>query len=381
MSMIGAAAASVASSAADASFKGLIGTVARAAAAGASINSLADLAKPCRVEPITIIDKDLVHQPYMESLMKYGLSQFAGYYIQAVNMLMGVGKINTLKVFDSLNPERTFGTISDVVFSKEAYSHGLPNFSKTAFNDYNRLIAHTINEGSISNESKEEVGVKAADNTRLLEVPNLSVGKLLNIKITDPTTQKSGDLPVIVRLVPAPIDSDVVTHIFTAGGKHSWSHRLFLAKTGQIRFWRDFVMGADLIDAHFNSLMKDKTGVYAEIHKRRTENTKKAIASGRVSMADASNIAIVSTETIRKSAGNLYGKIENSAVRKTIFDNSMLLMLMVVDNYHQRVTIYHRGLDISSTYRIDEIESKEKGRGSDITEIFKLFSKQMQSNI
>lgn len=377
----GAGAKAIGSSIADVSVRGLVSTVARAAASGANINSLADLSKPCRVEPITIIDKDIVHQPYMESLMKYGLSQFAGYYLQAVNMLMGVGKVNTLRVFDTLNPERTFGTIGDVVFSKEAYCKGLPTFSQESHNDYNRLIAHTISDGTASLENENKSAVSVSDSSRLLEVPNLAVGKLLNVKINDPETKKSADLPVVIRLVPAPIDSDVITHIFSAGGKQSWSHRLFLAKTGQIRFWRDFVMGADLIDAHFNALVKDKTGTYQEIHKRRTENTKKAIASGKVSMADASNIAIVSTDTIRKSSSALYGKIENAAVRKTIFDNSMLLMLMVVDNYHQRVTIYHRGLDVSTTHRLDEIESKEKGKGSDITEIFKLFSKQMQSNI
>ena len=38
------------------------------------INSLADLAKPCRVEPLVIIDKAIANQPYMEDLMKMSLS-------------------------------------------------------------------------------------------------------------------------------------------------------------------------------------------------------------------------------------------------------------------------------------------------------------------
>lgn len=371
MSIIAAASTS---KAAVASSKALITTMTRALDSGVNIRSLADLSRPCRVEPITIIDKSLVHQPYMETIMKYGLSQFTGYYLQAANMLMNVNKVKTLKVFDSLNPERSIGSIGDMSFGMEAYSKGLPNFKDTEGSRNSHLIAHSI--------STEDA--KSAD--QLLEVPNLAVGKLVTVDVDQPdnegkSTGKVESIPVMIRLIPAPIDSDIVTQIFTGGGKQSWTHRLFLAKTGQIRFWRDFVLGTDLIDAHFNALVKDKTGTYAAIHKRRSENTKKAIMTGKVSMGDASNIAIVSSDTIRKAANNLYGKIDNAAVRKTIFDNSLLLMLMVVDPYYQRVTIYHRGLDLSSTYRIDELEMKERGKGSDITEIFKMFSKQMQTNI
>lgn len=371
MSMIATAATSQAALGAG---RALITTMTRALDSGTSIRSLADLSKPCRVEPITIIDKDLVHQPYMENIMKYGLSQFVGYYLQAANMLMNVHKVKTLKVFDSLNPERSVGSIGDMAFGMETYLSGLPNFENLEKTRNTQLIAHSI--------STEDA--KSGD--QLLEIPNLSVGKLVTVDVDQPDSEgkssgKVESIPVMIRLIPAPIDSDVVSHIFTGGGKHSWTHRLFLAKTGQIRFWRDFVLGTDLIDAHFNALVKDKTGTYAAIHKRRSENTKKAVMTGKVSMGDASNIAIVSTDTIRQAANNLYGKIDNAAVRKTIFDNSLLLMLMVVDKYYQRVTIYHRGLDVSSTYRIDELEMKERGKGSDITEIFKMFSKQMQTNI
>src|SRR5690606_21056005 len=76
---------------------------------GTAIGSLADLARPFRVEPLTLVDRTLVHQPYMEDVMKLSLTQFTVYYMQAFSALMNVGKIETLRVFDSLNPNRSIG--------------------------------------------------------------------------------------------------------------------------------------------------------------------------------------------------------------------------------------------------------------------------------
>ena len=101
----------------------------------------------------------------------------------------------------------------------------------------------------------------------------------------------------------------------------------------------------DIVDKHLLWYVI-KTNTYAGINERRNNNLKKSIMTGRVSMADASNIAIVSTDTLREATNGLYGKIENASVRKAIFDNTYLLMLMVVDRYYSRVTV--SGLDIPS---------------------------------
>ncbi|AEH03516.1 virion structural protein [Pseudomonas phage PhiPA3] len=383
---IGAAIGGAAGSAAG----GLMATVFNLAKNGMEVGSLADLARPCRVEPLAIIDSALADQPYMQDLMKMGLSQFAGYYLQAVNMVLGVGKIDTLKVFDSLNPYRSVGGGIDVrqaAFSKETYLDGLPSLE--SFNE--RMRPDTIAEYSMekfqagrddadtSKDTDAGKSMSSGDGGKIYETENLAVGKLLNVEIKD--GDQKAKLPVLIRLIPAAVPSQTLTHIFTAGGRDSWAHRYFLVKTGQLRFWRDFIMGQDMIDAHFQALMKDQSGVYKTITDRRRNNMSKAFQSGRVSMADASNIAIISATTMKQTANALYAKMDDFNVRQKIFDNSYLLMLMVVDERWQRVTVYHRGVDLSSSYRLDEVKMAEKSKGQDITEIFKLFSKQMQTNI
>lgn len=381
----------------------LMATVLTAAKSMSSISSLADITKPLRVEPITIIDQTIADQPYIIDLLKLSVSLYAGYYLQAVNMVFGVGKIDTLKVFDSLNPERSgasalgFENFRSAVYSTETYANGLPALEAFAQPVREGLLAEYSEEKyqaaleafggkDKDDDSSDQKGDKSpvhsmssGDAQKVYEAENLAVGKLVNVEVK--SGNEKAKLPVLIKLIPAVVPSDTITHIFTAGGRDTWAHRLFLVKSGQIKLWRDFVMGQDMIDAHMNALMTDKSGVYRTILDRRRNNVSQAIQSGRLSLADASNIAIISTSTLKKSANALYAKMDDVNVRKKFFDNSYLLMMMAVDERWNRVTIYHRGVDLASSWRIDDIKIAEKSKGQDITEIFKMFSKQMHTNI
>lgn len=386
----------------------VMSTVLTAAKSMAQISSLADISKPLRVEPVTIIDQQIADQPYIQDLMKLSVSLFAGYYLQAVNMVFGVGKIETLKVFDALNPERSgisaigIENFRSAVFAPETYANGIPSLEAFKQPVREGLLAE-YDEGKYQaslemaapaaqtpggkpakqdsqKQDKEPLqAMSSSDGGKIYEAENLAIGKLINVNVN--ANGNKATLPVTIKLIPAVVPSDTITHIFTAGGRDTWAHRYFLVKTGQIKFWKDFVMGQDMIDAHMKALMTDKTGVYKTIMDRRRNNVAKAVQTGRLSLADASNIAIVSASTMKKSANALYAKIDDLSARKAFFDNSYLLMLMMVDERYNRVTIFHRGVDLAASYRIDEIKVAEKSKGQDITEIFKMFTKQMHTNI
>ncbi|ABY62981.1 virion structural protein [Pseudomonas phage 201phi2-1] len=380
----------------------LMSTVLTAAKASTRVSSLADLAKPCRVEPITLIDQSIADQPYITDLMKLTVSMFAGYYLQAVNMVMGVGRIDTMKVFDTLNPERSLGGLAfeshrAAVYDPATYSNGLPSleafsqpmrrgliaeYSQEKFEDAWKEDAPfraSLEDGADKEDKPPRNSISSSDAHKIYEAENLAIGKLLNVDVTSDGEKKK--LPVLVKLIPAVVPSDTLVQIFTGGGRDTWAHRMFLVKSGQIQFWRDFVMGQDMIDAHMKALMSDRNGAYKAIMDRRRNNVSKSVQSGRLSLADASNIAIISATTMKKSANTLFAKIEDKNMRDKIFDNSYLLLLMVVDERWGRVTIYHRGVDLSTSYRIEDVKLAEKSKGQDITEIFKLFNKQMHTNI
>lgn len=378
----------------EAAGRGLMQLVLNATKSAGDVTSLVDITRPARVEPLCIIDASIADQPYMQDVLKFTLSTYTGYYLQAVNMVLSVDRIETLKVFDALNPYRSDTTRRmGAVFSKETYSDGLPSLeafdvkiksnSVAEYSEakYKASLEAREDEKSTDDNTDDKIGkISSNDGQKVYEQDNLAVGKLVNVEFHD-TNGTKNKIPVMIRLIPAIVEPQTITHIFSAGGRDTWLNRMFLVSTGQIRAWRDFVLGQDMIDEHLRVLMNDKSGVYKQITDRRRNNYKQSLRSGVVSLADASHIAVVSMSTIKAASSALYGKIDDYATRKKMFDNSYLMLMVVIDERYERATVYHRGIELSTSHRFDELKIAEKNKGPDITDIFKMFNKSLQTNI
>lgn len=349
---------------------------------GQSIRSLSDYSRPARVEPLVIVEDSLQDIPAMPDIMKSISSIFIGYYLQAA-VFTGtkVGNIEPLKVFDQLNPDRSRGnslqSARDMVFSNEAFDEGLPSFE-----DFNNATASSNLVVSIEKRQdkkngdadeklpNEQTAVEGVD--KYFEAANIAVGKLINVELRD--GEHSAKFPIMIRLVPTAVKKGVITHIFTANSKDtSIKEQVHLWRAGQISFWRDLVFQTHLIDEHRKVLLNDTSNVYQMITDKRRNNMAAAATSNKPSMADASNVLVVTKETAREIGRALYGKIESVNIRRKLFDASYILLFVVVDELHERVTIYHRGYDKPTNASFNDIKSSEKNKGPDFTEILKAY--------
>jgi hypothetical protein len=363
---------------------GLLTLAYKAARNQMDIKSLADFSRPARIEPFVLIDKTVAGQPFMEDVMKMCLTTFVGYYLQAVSMVMDVGRIDTLKVLDALNPNRSVGgpaELKDSVFSNESWEDGLPQLDVFTKRNEPGLVASLEAAGGPKAQPGQNRNVPGAsvESTKLYEIENLAIGKLLTVELRD--KDNTAKIPVMVRLLPAAIPPQAMTYIFASGGRDSWGIRFDMYRAGQISFIRDFIFGADLVDEHRKAILADPTGTFARITDRRRNNSMKALATDTPSMADASNIAVISTQTAKEIASKLYGNLDSPAIRAKIFDNSYLLLLVVVNEKREYVTVYHRGLDFGTDYTFKEIKATEKNKGPDITEVFKMFHQSIGTNV
>lgn len=352
--------------------------------AGQSIKSLADLSRPAQVEPIVMMEQSLKDQPFMTDVLKTSLTIVTGYYLQAAAMTLNVGRISTLKTLDALNPNRSMGSFRDTaktalepVWSAEAYEHGLPSLESMEPKAERNLICEvggvTPSQEAQGDTSKTDISVADSENfKKFYEVENLVVGKLVSVDIQD--GDHKAKLPVMIRLVPTAVPAPVMTHIFTATTRqNSWGDRYHLWRAGQIRFVRDMMFSADLIDEHRRALVNDTSNVYMAISDRRRNNIAKSSSTGQISMADASNIAIITKETARDIGRKLQGRIESLGTRKKLFDATYLMLLIVVDERWERISIYHRGIDQPTEASFRELKTSEKGKGPDITEILEAY--------
>ena len=212
------------------------------------------------------------------------------------------------------------------------------------------------------------------DTTRdLKELADLSVGKIFMVDIEDGLHRLQ--LPVSIRLMASSLPPKQLVHILSHDSKDtSVKERFHAWRSGRLEFWRDIVACSDLIDAHRDTIMKDKTGIYSDILKRNRTNQFAALLSGDPSIATASNIAIISDDTASQIEDEVGGRLHDFKTRQKIFAKTYLMFLVVIDKQYERVTFYHRGINQATELGVRDLKASQKGNGPDVSEILRAYT-------
>ena len=115
-----------------------------------------------------------------------------------------------------------------------------------------------------------------------------------------------------------------------------------------------------MIKAHKKELMEDNSGVLAEISKRASNSLGAGITTKNASVATASNIFIISSDTaeaIKRSSG---ADIEIYSQRQKLFEQTYALLFIVIDRDYQRINIYHDGVALPSNVGVKDIKNASK---------------------
>ena len=217
-----------------------------------------------------------------------------------------------------------------------------------------------------------EVGFGRDTMATIKELSNLSVGKMLNVEITDGANRMT--LPVAVRLMASSLPSDNLVHILSVGNEDkSFKGRWDAWRSGAIRGIQDFALCLDLVEAHKKNLLKDKTGIYSTIMKRNRGNQLSAIFSGNPSIATASNMCVIDSETVAALELKVGGKFSDFRTREKIFKNTYMMLIAVLDKGWGRVTFYHRGINAENNLDIRDLKAANKGSGPDVGDILRAY--------
>ena len=348
------------------------GNVAVAGKLGGSFNSLTDVANVARVEPIMLIDVDCSVLPEAGDIAQAIHSMFSGYYLQAVSLAGSIGGVTLAQKLSQFNPNRpAFESLKD--FARNAvgadpFKHRLPR--KPALS-YAAEAKNAPPQKPITPPPPIAIGNKVIDNLR--EAGNLSVGKVFNVKIVE--GRESVDVPIAIRLLVNVIPDQQMTDLFTFRDsfdmdmKERWHGWL----SGRLSGFKDLLLCNDLVDKYRRTAIRDKTGMAQTILNREASHVAASVTTGKVSLATATNLAVMSTNTMALIETKLNGRFSNSAVRRSVFENTNLMILAVVDKPHGMVTFYHRGLDAASTLSFKDIKDKSAKGGMDVADIMKAY--------
>lgn len=343
---------------------------------GARSESYIDYTAPMRVEPLVLVDASASFLEATPQVLQSLTNLFAGYYTQAIALSNTVGKIEVLHHLDRLNPSRNpldSGANSlGWMLSKESYKHKLPmpeDFSLAMETTGTPANTHP----AVQKARGSETGFGRNTSDSMQSASDLSVGKMVMVEITD--GQHKATFPISIRLMANIVPTANLVHILTVGSEETTStkERWHAWKDGRLEFVRDLVFCNDLIDAHRKNLMQDKNDLYTNMLNRQRSNQLSTILSGNPSIATASNLAILTSDTVEQLELKVNGSLSNPRVREDIFKKTYLMIMAVIEPEWNRVTFYHRGIKNATTLSINSLKAANKGNGPDVAEILKAY--------
>ncbi len=351
----------------------VIGMLKQQWVAGAG-QSLVSRSKSLRVEPYVLIDERCARLPYAKKLMQTAQQLFTPYYMLSVAADNRIGSLKVSQRLDKFSPDRDLHNASVQFLSVESYAHGLPFVGEAVgldrYRGYSPEAAIPKVEKPADGDRSKQTGVGVGDVGKAAqEIQNLAVGAIVNLEIIDGNNR--GTIPVQIRMRPMGIASTALSEILALGGEdNSRAARWQRVKVGDLSLIKDGIFNQDRIDRYREAVSSDKTGYYRKVHKRANRNKFATLMTGQPSIGEISTIAILSRETQMSAEGKMLGRLDDFATRQSIFDTGLMMMLMVVDDDNEVITVYTRDIDDVATYTFKDLESAKSS--NDMTDLLKL---------
>ena len=337
---------------------------------------------PGRIAPIAVIDSSIVHSPYTNDLMQSILVIYTCFWARAFAFRSSKVGLRAARTLDSLNPSSNLregvttasGRLGRLIAASESYNDGLP-----VFNDYD-LVNQTIDADfdeavSFRAEAREKrekriAGTDQKSMELIAQSANLSVGKVIRVNFQE--GEETLPVDVTIRLDSHAMRSESIVQMLSfTGTEYKILPRIRLTQDRQITV-SDFFFSTDLINQEVDLLRSDKNGVFGRILRNKdrgflTELISRFSANAPINLC--SGIAVVNQRTLREVEPILGGPIVNLAARNKIFENSTLLMLVVVDTEEQEFDIWYRGVATPTTLTVNDIKQVSKGNGNDMDKV------------
>lgn len=348
--------------------------------------SLTEAAKESMVNSRVYIEKNLATDDILTPLMQNVMSLYCGLIFTAINLNQNI--VGSKKVSD----------YSSIVASAEAFDDPTKNsFDSTMslMKDYfvgsnkSKMLNQTFAGLEAANNATPRHPVTINNTFKNDWKPStvidpdpknvsLPTGRILNIPMM--TDAKVGfNLQLLVQLFPFFVNSDVAQAFIDLNFSPSFSRRYRAAEAGEISFFKDFILSCDLRQKRMKALLNDKSGGLADMINKQ----KNAVASHWMNLfknSDTAKINIANTilifnkSTIDKTLNNLGLNFNNYRDRKNFFEKSYCMMLILVDQMYNEVTIYYNGIEAVSTFKYEQIKRESKKDSTDLVSIMKAYA-------
>lgn len=339
--------------------------------------SISDVSKIARIEPITLVSSSLSSTKELYNVLHGVLNIYAAYYLQAVGILSAqLADVRILKILDKINPDRDVKTLlTSGYIAAESFVNSTLTLKNCKYGF--PVPGTTVATEHISDEDEGTHLGTSIQRLETFEKLGSAVGKVVEVKFkVRPADSKSvadeTTIPVVVKLDTMIIPSDVLSTILVSNKNEiTLGSRFEQAIRGRIGFIKDFILCSDLIKTQKKTMIKDPTGAYAALLKRINNSRIYSALSGNISLAGVSSIVVISDEDENLIQRFIGGKLTNEQTRDIVFDNTSAMMIVVVSEAWERVTIYIRDTSSYSQSSFDAFKGSADKGNNNIGDILK----------
>ena len=339
--------------------------------------SISDVSKIARIEPITLVSSSLSSTKELYNVLHGVLNIYAAYYLQAVGILSAqLADVRILKILDKINPDRDVKTLlTSGYIAAESFVNSTLTLKNCKYGF--PVPGTTVATEHIFDEDEGTHLGTSIQRLETFEKLGSAVGKVVEVKFkTRPADSKSvadeTTIPVVVKLDTMIIPSDVLSTILVSNKNEiTLGSRFEQAIRGRISFIKDFILCSDLIKTQKKTMIKDPTGAYAALLKRINNSRIYSALSGNISLAGVSSIVVISDEDENLIQRFIGGKLTNEQTRDIVFDNTSAMMIVVVSEAWERVTIYIRDTSSYSQSSFDAFKGSADKGNNNIGDILK----------
>lgn len=382
-------------------------------------SSMTQYTKSTRSEPITMIDQNIANLEEMPDLMATLTSIYAAMYAQSFSIAINheIGDVKVLQTLDKINPNRSkmegvlalAGGLSleqlslpdytkDIVSNESVISfeavkvkNDKTSWHSAAANVYDDVQQRRADKkngvkpkqgngkATAEDDDTEKPNKDRTESSTDIQaisqfMSNLSTGILFEVTVE--ADHRKVSIPISVRLLANRMPSQMLINLFTAAVRNQTAKERFREwRSGGINLWSDVILCRDILKTYRTNLIKDSSGMFNEVLRRKASNQVAGAISGNPSISQISNIVIVSTETMETFERESSKKLNQGNTRDLIFNNTQTLILAVVNRTRETVTLHYHDISVPTTVTFKELKSSggKSGGGPDVMEILKAY--------
>lgn len=368
-------------------------------------SSMTQYTKSTRSEPITMVDQSIINLAELPDLMATLTSIYAAMYAQSFSIAINheIGDIKVLQTLDKINPNRSkMEGVLTLAAGLESNQLSLPNYttqmptpSVVSFEAVlNKTFAKNVDikaensntswhsaaddvfaKGRKFDAKETDGGTNKVDTENISKfMSNLSTGILFEVTVE--ADHRKVSIPISVRLLANKMPSGMLVNLLTAAVRNQTAKERFREwRSGGISLWNDVILCKDILKTYRSNLVKDSSGMFSEVLRRKSSNQIAGALSGNPSISQISNIVIIASETIDIFERESNKKISQEKTRDLIFNNTQTLVLAVVNRTRETVTLYYHDISVPTTVTFKELKNThgKGGGGPDVMEILKAY--------